>query len=116
MILRRQVWVRIRAVEQTQSAVNDRLTKKAAKRRYRKHEIDAGGIRRMLTAYGRTVAEGDPEDLADLLAIAAQLDTVISDAVAHMRSHSEFTWQRLADAAGLASRQAAQQRWGKPRN
>lgn len=105
MILRRTGWVR--------RAVNESLTAKPAKRRHRKHEIDAPMVRRMLAAYGRTVADGDPADLADLLAIAAQLDTIIGDVVAHMRTHSEFTWQSLADAAGLASRQAAQQRWGR---
>lgn len=69
-------------------------------------------IRRMLAAYGRNVADGDPDDLAQLLALDEQLHAIIAATVTHMRSEQDWTWERIGEAAGT-SRQAAQQRWGR---
>lgn len=110
MILRRTGWVR----RQAPSDVNDAFTAKRAGRKRQKREIDAAAVRRWVTAYGRKVGDGDPADLADLLALDEQLHGIIAATVTHMREHQEFTWQAIADAAGT-SRQAAQQRWGKPK-
>ena len=79
-----------------------------------RHPIDAATVRRMMSGFAKSVADGDPADLVELLALRAQLDGIIADTVTHMREHQEFTWQAIADAAGT-TRQAAQQRWGKPK-
>jgi len=70
-------------------------------------------VRRMLAAYGRNVGDGDPADLADLLALDEQLHSIIQTTVTHMRVKQEWTWDAIGRAAGT-SRQAAQQRWGRP--
>lgn len=66
----------------------------------------------MMSGYARTVGDGDPADLAELLALDEQLHAIIAATVTHMREHQEFTWQAIAEAAGT-TRQAAQQRWGR---
>lgn len=75
------------------------------------HDI-AAMIARMMDALGQRAQDGDPADLAELLGLAAALDTVTRRTVDHMRNHQEFTWNTIAQAAGT-SRQAAQQRWGR---
>lgn len=68
-------------------------------------------IRRALEAHGRRVAEGDPADLADLVALRAALDAAIATAVAGLRAGSgAYSWADIGDALGI-SRQAAMQRW-----
>ncbi|MEA2702132.1 MAG: hypothetical protein QOD63_77 [Actinomycetota bacterium] len=69
-------------------------------------------VRRMLAAYGRNVGDGDPADLAELLALDEQLHEIIAATVRHMRAEQEWTWERIGEAAGT-SRQGAQQRWGR---
>lgn len=68
--------------------------------------------RRLLRAHGRRVADGDPDDLAELLALVPLLDEIIRDAVAGQRERHGFSWAEIGRAAGT-SRQAAQQRWGE---
>lgn len=72
----------------------------------------AAMLRRMMRAYGRRVAGADVEDLAELVAMANELDDVISDTIAELRGHQEFSWQAIGEAAGI-TRQGAQQRWGR---
>lgn len=68
--------------------------------------------RRMLRAAGRRTGSADPEDLAALIALRAELDDVIGEAVGAMRSRvTPYSWAEIARATGT-SRQAAQQRWG----
>jgi hypothetical protein len=69
-------------------------------------------VARMIRAYGRRVADADPEDLADLVAMRSQLDDAISVAVGNLRAHHGFTWASIGDALGC-SKQAAQQRYGR---
>jgi len=69
-------------------------------------------VKRMLRAYGRRVADADPEDLAELLALQDELQTVIADAVLGMREQHGRSWADIATATGT-TRQAAAMRWGR---
>lgn len=71
----------------------------------------AAMMRRMLKAHGRRVADGDVEDLAELLELQAILDATIQEAVQGQRENHGRSWADVARAAGT-SRQAAQKRWG----
>lgn len=71
----------------------------------------AAMMRRMMNAHGRRVADGDVEDLADLLELQKHLDAVIAEAVTGQREQHGRSWADVARAAGT-SRQAAQKRWG----
>lgn len=78
----------------------------------RRHAIDAPMVLRMIRAYGRSCADGDPADLATLLDIERELRDVIGRTVAHMRTEQLWTWESIAGAAGI-TRQGAYQRWGR---
>lgn len=54
-------------------------------------------LRRMVRGLGRRLADGDPSDLADAVALQRELDAVIRQAVTEMRQRSEFSWQQLAE-------------------
>lgn len=73
----------------------------------------AAMMRRMIAGWIRRVADGDPHDLTELLAAAAQLDAGIAAAVAGQRATYGTSWAAIGAAAGI-TRQAAQQRWGSP--
>lgn len=79
--------------------------------RYRSNAEIAAMIRRMLRAMARRAASADPDDLAMLLAMRAELDSAIADAVAGLRA-AGFTWESISEATGT-TRQAACQRWGR---
>lgn len=72
----------------------------------------AAMVGRMVTALGRRVADGDPADLADMLALASRFDAEVASAVRRMREQHGYSWADVGEAAGV-TRQAAQQRWGK---
>lgn len=72
----------------------------------------AGMLRRMIRAFGRRVGEGDPDDLAELVALRGYLDDVITQAVKDQRSVSGYSWADVARGLGT-SRQAAQERYGR---
>ena len=71
-------------------------------------------VRRMLRAFARRCGDADPEDLAEFLAMRAELDAAIQSAVDGMREQHGFSWAEIARGAGV-TRQAAQQRWGRRR-
>lgn len=73
----------------------------------------ASCARRMVAAVGRRAAQLDPEDLAELVQLRADVDAAVDVAVAGLRS-GEYprSWAAIGGALGM-SRQAAQQRWGK---
>lgn len=75
------------------------------------HGKYAGMVRRIVRAYGRRIADSDPDDLALILSVRSELDEAIAAAVAGMRSNG-FSWAEIARPLGM-SRQAVQQRWGK---
>lgn len=76
----------------------------------------AAGIRRLVRAYGRRVAEeGDEPELAQLVALRAELDEAIQAAVDGMRGRGrDISWTWIGRALGI-TRQAAYQRWGRGR-
>src|SRR5438874_8414388 len=71
----------------------------------------AAFIRRVLRAHGRRVATGDVEALADLVALAEDIDRAVGDAVRGLRGFG-YSWAEIASRLGV-TRQAAQQRWGR---
>ncbi|WP_439427771.1 hypothetical protein [Micromonospora sp. LA-10] len=70
----------------------------------------AAFARRIIRAHGRRVADGDVEALRDLVALSADLDRAITDAVIGLRAFG-YSWTEIGQRLGI-SRQAAQQRWG----
>ncbi|MEU4383133.1 MULTISPECIES: hypothetical protein [Actinomycetes] len=70
----------------------------------------AAFTRRIIRAHGRRVATGDVEALRDLVALSANLDQAITDAVIGLRAFG-YSWAEIGQRLGI-SRQAAQQRWG----
>jgi len=64
----------------------------------------------MLRAAAMRVADGDEPELAELLALQADLDQAVAQAVAGQRAAGK-TWEMIAWATGR-TRQAAYQRWG----
>lgn len=75
------------------------------------HTKFASFVTRIIRAHGRRVADADPEDLGELLAIRAELDAVIDATVAAMRERG-VTWQAIADVTHNGNRTSAQKRWG----
>ncbi|MER7460939.1 hypothetical protein [Micromonospora sp. NPDC126480] len=70
----------------------------------------AAFARRIIRAHGRRVAAGDVEALRDLVALSAQLDDAIGEAVIGLRAFG-YSWAEIGSRLGI-SKQAAQQRWG----
>ena len=66
---------------------------------------------RMLAAAGRRVADADPDELQQLLALRDAVDAAVLNAVRGLRA-SGATWQDIGDAIGV-TRQAAIMRWSK---
>ncbi|MFI7603947.1 hypothetical protein ACIBTV_02340 [Micromonospora sp. NPDC049366] len=73
----------------------------------------AAFARRIIRAHGRRVATGDVEALRDLVALSANLDDAIGEAVIGLRAFG-YSWAEIGARLGI-SRQAAQQRWGGDR-
>ena len=93
------------------NTVKARLT---ANRSRRAVENDgyAAFARRILTAYARRGGEGDVEALAQMTALAADLDAAIGQAVIGPRDFG-YSWAEIGLRLGI-TRQAAQERWGQP--
>ncbi len=70
----------------------------------------AAFARRIIRAHGRRVATGDVEALRDLVALSANLDDAIGEAVIGLRAFG-YSWAEIGQRLGI-TRQAAQQRWG----
>lgn len=68
-------------------------------------------VRRILRAYAKRCEYADPEDLAELLTLRADVDAAIQTAVDGMIRHGA-SWADIARAAGT-SRQAAHKRWSR---
>ena len=83
-------------------------------RRRREVETDqyAAFARRIMRAFGRRVANGDPLDLAELVAIRDEMDQVIVQAVRGMRETHGYSWAEIARDLGT-SRQNAQKVYGR---
>ena len=72
----------------------------------------AAFLRRVLRAYARRVADGDVEALTLMLGLSAEIDNAIAQAVTGLRGFG-YSWAEIGSRLGI-TRQAAQQRWGKP--
>jgi hypothetical protein len=72
----------------------------------------AAFARRVLRAYARRVATGDVEALTLMLGLSAEIDTAIAQAVSGLSAFG-YSWAEIGSRLGI-TRQAAQQRWGRP--
>jgi hypothetical protein len=67
-------------------------------------------VGRMLRAAGRRVAEADEPELQQLIALRAEMDEIIRDAVLGQRANLDRSWTWVGEALGL-TRQGARQRY-----
>lgn len=81
-----------------------------SRRRERETPEYAAFVRRSIRAHGRRVADADPEDLAELVAMHETLALAIDEAVLGMREARAVSWGQIGRALGI-TRQAAQQRY-----
>jgi hypothetical protein len=71
-------------------------------------------LMREINTYQRRVAGSDPEGLAHVLRVQEAAAGILHYAVPAMREHNpECSWARIGRVFGV-TRQAAQQRWGRP--
>lgn len=68
-------------------------------------------LRRMLRAAGRRVAVADEPELAELVSLRDELESVIAEAAAGQREHGR-SWAEVGAGLGT-TRQAAQKRYGR---
>jgi hypothetical protein len=94
-----------------QNTVKTPLTAKRAGRVVENDEY-AAFARRILRAYARRIADGDVEALTLMLGLSAEIDTAIGQAVTGLRGFG-YSWTDIGTRLGI-TRQAAQQRWGRP--
>ncbi len=73
------------------------------------HTAYVAFLRRVLRALGRRVGDADPEDLAEMVALRADVDEAIQGAVLGMRSRG-VSWSDIGRAVGM-TRQSAHERW-----
>lgn len=82
----------------------------------RRREVETseflGFARRIVRRAGERVGDGDPIDLADLVALRRELEEVEVKAVQAMRETYDYSWAEIARELGI-TRQAAQQYYGK---
>lgn len=71
----------------------------------------AAMVGRMIRAYARRVAAGDPEDLARMLELRDAFDAAIGDAVVGLRDQWGASWTDIGRVAGM-TRQSAREKWG----
>lgn len=69
-------------------------------------------LTRIIRRAGVRAGEGDPCDLAALIAARAEMDEAIVVAVAGMRERYGFSWAEIGRELGI-SRQAAQMTYGR---
>jgi hypothetical protein len=73
-----------------------------------------GFLQRVLRAYSGRVLEGDVDDLTQLITLRSEVDRLIAGTVTTLRRQPYgLTWTQIAAATGT-TRQAAQQRYGRP--
>lgn len=89
-------------------SVNRRMTAK----RVRETRDYAAMMRRLIRAHGRRVADGDYDDLRDLVALREDLEAAIDLAVTAQRDRLGYSWADVARGLGT-TRQYAQRRYGK---
>ena len=100
---------RYAAPSEPEPSVKPPLTRRRRQRPVENDEY-AAFVRRVLRAYARRIARGDIDAIAELSAIAAELDVVMRQAVSGLRG-AGYSWAEIATRLGV-TRQAAHQRWG----
>lgn len=98
-------------VPDRKNTVNPALTPKRVRNRVENDEFGAFA-RRILRSYARRIAIGDIEALTGMAALADDIETAIRTAVIGLRENG-YSWAEIGTRLGV-TRQAAQQRWGKP--
>lgn len=71
----------------------------------------AGMLKRMIRAYGRRVADADPEDLAEMAGVLEELLDAVQVAVDGQREQG-WSWSVVGRAFGI-TKQSAQERFGR---
>jgi predicted DNA-binding protein (UPF0278 family) len=100
-----------REERRTPETVKVTLTPKRPRRQVENDEYGAF-VRRVLRAYSHRVRDGDVEALVLMVGLAEEIDAAVAEAVKGLRAHG-YSWAEIGSRLGI-SRQAAQQRWGKP--
>lgn len=78
--------------------------------RERSTEEFLGAVRRMMRAAARRVAQGDEFELAEFVALKADYEYCLGQAVAGQRLFSDKSWRQIAEGAGNRP-SAAHERW-----
>jgi hypothetical protein len=91
------------------NTVKPALTRKRRKRHVENDEY-AAFIRRVLRGYGRRIAAGDVDAIADLGGLLGEVETALSRAVSGLRD-TGYSWAEIGLRLGV-TRQAVHQRWG----
>jgi hypothetical protein len=94
-------------------SVNPGLTANRPSRAVVENDSYTAFARRVLRAAGRRIGTGDVDRLADLIALAEEVDQAITTAVLGLRAFG-YSWTEIAARLGV-TRQAAQKRWGGDR-
>lgn len=68
--------------------------------------------RRIVKAAGKRVGEGDPVDLAGLVALRKELERIEVEAVGMMREKYGYSWAEIGRDLGM-TRQGVQQSYGR---
>lgn len=68
--------------------------------------------RRIVKATGKRVGDGDPVDLASLVALRREFEAIEVQAVQAMRDNHGYSWSEIGRDLGI-TRQAAQQFYGR---
>jgi len=92
----------------SKNTVNPQL--RTRRRRVVENDEYSAMVRRIIAAYARRVAAGDIDALADMLALASDLETTIRSAVIGLRKVG-YSWTDIAARLGV-TRQAVSKRWG----
>ena len=91
------------------NTVKPALTRKRRKRHVENDEY-AAFTRRVLRGYGRRIAAGDVDAIADLGGLLGEVETALSRAVTGLRD-TGYSWAEIGLRLGV-TRQAVHQRWG----
>jgi hypothetical protein len=95
--------------DETPSDVKPDLTPNR-RRKVIENDDFAAFARRIIRAFGRRIAKGDIDALADMAYLSGQIDQAIKESVTGLRERG-YSWTDIGLQLGV-TKQAAQQRWG----
>lgn len=105
-------WYRILRSGSHAGDVGPHRPRKVVRRRVRETRDIASMIRRMIDAHGRRVADGDEQDLRDLVELRYHLDLTVAAAVEALHYEQGFSWGTLGEILGV-TKQAMEKRFGR---